>query len=30
MVIDIESTQVLGEYETGSGPDGIGYSAITH
>jgi YVTN family beta-propeller protein len=29
MVIDIESAQVLAEYATGSGPDGIGYSALT-
>lgn len=28
-VVDIEGMQVLGEYEVGSRPDGIGYSALT-
>jgi|APSaa5957512535_1039671.scaffolds.fasta_scaffold86426_1 DNA-binding beta-propeller fold protein YncE len=28
MVIDIESRTILGEYETGSSPDGIGYSPL--
>ncbi|HEY5667125.1 MAG TPA: YncE family protein, partial [Gammaproteobacteria bacterium] len=28
-VVDIERMRVLGEYEVGNGPDGIGYSALT-
>jgi len=28
LVIDIESRQILGEYSTGSAPDGIGYSPL--
>jgi len=28
MVIDIESREILGEYATGSAPDGIGYSPL--
>ncbi len=28
-VVDIERMRVLGEYEAGNGPDGIGYSALT-
>ena len=29
LVIDVESRAILGEYPTGSAPDGIGYSALT-
>jgi DNA-binding beta-propeller fold protein YncE len=28
LVIDRESLEILGEYETGSAPDGIGYSPL--